>query len=895
MSSSPDDDRPWVFGDFVVEPAQARLLRGGVAVETTPRPLALLVVLLRRAGELVDKERLLDEVWGTEHITEGVIKTAVSELRTWLGDDARAPRWLETVPRRGYRFVGEVRRLAREAASVPPQGAAPPTGNLPAWLAPLVGRDDELAALAGLLQRQPLVTVVGPGGVGKTVLALAAAQGLAELSDAADLQDGRWWVELAPLPAEATDTAALCAAIAQTLNLGDAAAREPAALVRALRPRRALLLLDNAEHLIGPVAALVQALVAGAPGLRLLVTSQLPLALGAEQVFGLAPLAVPPPGLAAGADADTLQQVPAVQLFVRRVAERLPGFVLSERHAPAVRAVCQALDGLPLSLELAAARVPLLGVHGLAERLGAGDDAAQLQWVKAVSRSAPARQHSLERTVAWSCVLLSPPQRRLLMRLAVFRGGVTLGGALAAALAVDATDEAEAAEWLQALVERSLLLPAAAADDGPPRYRMLEGVREYALRELEATGARAEAQALLLQASLAHWRRADAEAWGTPTLVWIAEHQPELNNLRAALRQVFSSDSPSAADAGHALELLGHTGNAWHRLGAQPEGRRWFEQAWPLWQVQPDPVCRARFAAAWGMQSAVSHLLQAGPVLAQLLPAAEALLEAGDARGAALAAHAAFHLGERHAQPALRDAALALQARCSDPAWGELGLRALRLNRAYARREHEGPAAYEAAMRHELALARRLDAVAEGWVASQGLMLALLDQGRHGEAVALVEPVLAEVRRHGLLARYPALVGVWLTALGTLGEPPRLRAALGGEAGLAGALEGSGAGFMLQLPGALLAEGEGRLHDAARLLGCYGRVHPLQPPGAAGSGLQDFARRTQQGLHQRLGAALGPAALATALADGAALSDDEAGALLLAGAWALADRSLTAG
>ncbi|MBK9607772.1 MAG: helix-turn-helix transcriptional regulator [Betaproteobacteria bacterium] len=277
------------FGDFMLDIANAQLIRQGQPVELPPKSFALLAYLAQRPGELVLKDTLLDVVWGRRFVSEGAVKTVVSELRAALRDDARAPLWIETVQRRGYRFVGRLQPLPflRRGRCRP---GGDPCGNLPLSLTPAIAREAEGAALDTLLANHRLVTLTGAAGVGKTRLALSRA-----LARRTDYADGAWLLELAPLAADTCDEATLRATLASALQLDSAAAAANDALVRALRPMTLLLVVDNAEHVLRPLAPLLAHLHVQLPQLHLLVTSREPLHIPGEHVLRLAPLSVPAP------------------------------------------------------------------------------------------------------------------------------------------------------------------------------------------------------------------------------------------------------------------------------------------------------------------------------------------------------------------------------------------------------------------------------------------------------------------------------------------------------------------------------------------------------------------------------------------------------------------------
>ncbi|MFI9554767.1 BTAD domain-containing putative transcriptional regulator [Nonomuraea endophytica] len=419
----------------------------------------------------------------------------------------------------------------------------------------LIGRDQEVAEVRATLATARLVTLTGPGGVGKTRLALAAAGGL----------DGALVVELAgrhrPANANADEVAE---AIATALDLRDEAPTPeiPAAeapritrrLVGALRSRGTLLVLDNCEHLIEPVAELLGTLLREVPELRVLTTSQEPLALTGEVLLAVPPLRAPEPD----ADLATLREAGAVILFVARAAASAPGFTLDEDNAAAVAAICRRLDGLPLALELAATRVRALGVRGLAERL---DDRFRL--LASGRRDAPARQRTLRAMIDWSWELLSEPERVVLRRLAVHPEGCTLEAAeeVCAGGEVAAHD---VLDLLSRLVDRSLVVTA----DGA-RYRLLESVAAYCVERLRAAGELDEVRrrrddhyADLAERAAPYLRGADQRRW-------LDRLDDESANLRNVLDEALHRGA-----AGLAVRLVTALAWYWYLRGRHREAHR---------------------------------------------------------------------------------------------------------------------------------------------------------------------------------------------------------------------------------------------------------------------------------------------------------------------------------
>ncbi|MGH2369353.1 MAG: ATP-binding protein, partial [Chloroflexota bacterium] len=415
--------------------------------------------------------------------------------------------------------------------------------NLPVQLTSFVGREQALADLAGYLTPPGgagrLLTLAGAGGCGKTRLALQAA---ACLVDA--FPDGVWLVELAAL----TDPSLVPQTTYAALGVREVPPESVVeALVAHLRPKRALLVLDNCEHVVGACAALVAALLRGCPDLRVIATSREPLHVPGEVTWRVPPLSLPPPGLPAPAPPERLVAYEAVRLFFERAQAVQPGFALSDRNAAAVAQICSRLDGIPLAIELAAARVPALPVAQLAGRL---DDCFRL--LTDGSRTSLARHRTLEAAIDWSYDLLSAPERLLLNRLAVFAGGWTLEAAEAVASVRSSTfgvrrspthpnfeprtsnPELGVLEGLVGMVDKSLVLMEE-QPDGTARYRLLEPIRQYGRDRLAASGEGEAVQRRHAACYLALAEQAEPELTGPQQGVWLHRLEGEHDNLRQAL------------------------------------------------------------------------------------------------------------------------------------------------------------------------------------------------------------------------------------------------------------------------------------------------------------------------------------------------------------------------
>jgi non-specific serine/threonine protein kinase len=445
---------------------------------------------------------------------------------------------------------GEAQDSGRPSSSILPET------DLPLQLTSFVGRERELSEVSELVFNTRLLTLTGPGGAGKTRLASAAA-----LEVAGRFEDGAWWVDLAPL----SDPDLVPQAAASVLKVQESPGRYlTEAMADDLKELGLLLVLDNCEHVVGACAELADALLRSCPGLRILATSREALGVAGEVVWPVPPLASP--DLDSLSPIEELGSIESVRLFVERARYRVPGFALRPENAAQVAEVCTKLDGIPLAIELAAARVGTLSVAQISDRLG-----RSLGLLSGRDRTVPERQRTLRGALDWSYELLDQKERNLFGRTSVFAGGITLEAA-EAVCGGEGVEPEEILDLLSRLVEKSLVLVTQMG--GEARYRLLEPARQYAAEKLQEASEVQQIRERHATYYLALAEEAEPELKGAQQEAWLGRLETEHDNLRTAFSWALTRD-----DAEPGLRLGGALGDFWDRGSRLSEGRRWLEAA----------------------------------------------------------------------------------------------------------------------------------------------------------------------------------------------------------------------------------------------------------------------------------------------------------------------------
>jgi predicted ATPase/DNA-binding winged helix-turn-helix (wHTH) protein len=543
------------FGEFRLLPEERILLTAGKPVRISSRALDILTELVEHAGELVSKGQLIARAWPNTSVEENNLRVHIGALRRLLGVSPTGVSNIATIPGRGYLFVAPVER-----ESVRPLLATVPTSMtlrppLPAPLTRMIGRAKTLVMFLSRMRKQRLVTIVGPGGMGKTTIALAMAERLGR-----SLEHHASFVDLSPL----ADPQLLPSALASVLGIASRSENPLIGLLAFLRDKHMLIVLDSCEHLVEAVAAMVEALLKGAPGVQILATSREPLGVEGEWVERLAPLGIPD----SPSDLSAAQALafPAIQLFAERAAAGIEGFEFSDEDVQAAVEICQKLDGIPLAIELAAARVGLFGIPGLAARLN-----DRLAVLTRGRRTAPPRHKTLRATLDWSYGILSADEQVVLKRLAIFCGEFTLDSATAVASSAQVASE-DVPELVATLVAKSLV--AVSLRDGVAWYRLLDTTRAYA-REKPLESSDFHTAAKLHADTLCKFLLALRASPGSAVAAELTSTYKRLvDDVRAALRWCFSSDGDSESG----VRLTGAAAPLFMRLSLVDEYRGYVER-----------------------------------------------------------------------------------------------------------------------------------------------------------------------------------------------------------------------------------------------------------------------------------------------------------------------------
>jgi predicted ATPase/DNA-binding winged helix-turn-helix (wHTH) protein len=562
------------FGCFKLIPSRQLLLRDGVPIPLGTRAIDLLTALVQREGEVVSKDELMAAAWPGVFVHESNLKVNMSSLRRSLGDTQKQPNYVATVAGRGYRFVARVQTSSiDEADQTVTASFAQPTG-LPVQ-GQVIGREEVIPEIASHARSKRHVTIVGAGGIGKTTVAIEVAQSLH-----ADFPDGVCFVDLSPIDSPALVASTLVASLGIRGDPGDSVA----AILDYLQQRRMLIVLDNCEHVL-PAAAIFARRFAYTEGAStLLATSREPLGTNSEHVFWLGPLEFCSSG--APISVEDALRFPALDLFARRVSE-WSGYQLLDSDYAAVAQICRSLDGLPLAIELAAAKLENRRPQELLEMMG-----EHLSFRTQPNHSAPRRQETLLATIDWSYGLLSPDEAMIFRVVSVFAGAFELEDVVAIADAAK-LNPMSVTIGLGGLVAKSLI--TAQVSGGGLRYRLLDSTRHYAMQRLLGDPIEARVRLYHAQRMLAVFEQSAGDWDWRETNDWVSRYRGRLADLRTALSWTFGQGA--TPELGVRLTVAAIP--LWFEASLVSEARQRVEFALQIGETFPcDDLLKAKLACA---------------------------------------------------------------------------------------------------------------------------------------------------------------------------------------------------------------------------------------------------------------------------------------------------------
>jgi len=542
------------FGPFELSSEERVLRREGQVLPLGSRALDILIYLAGRPGEVIAKQELIDHVWPDVTVEEGSIRVHVAAIRKALGDGQFGNRYIANIKGRGYSFVGNV--VSRAGGTESGNARLRQQGRLPLRPITMIGREMVVSEVRDKLREARFVTLLGPGGIGKTTIALAIGRAVTE-----EFGGKVHFVDLESL----TDPRHVAGAVATSLGLALKSKDPGLELVDLVRSQKLLIILDSCEHMIEAVALVAEQLYQETEQVHLLTTSRELLKVEGEHCCRVLPLDVPPDG--SEQTANTVLRYPAVQLFVRRVAARAGGVVLTDEEAPFVAEMCRKLDGIPLAIELAAGQAAILGIENTVARL-----VSRLELLRLSHRTAVPRHRTLKATLDWSYDLLSDAERIVFRRIAPFVGHFTLESARYVAGEQSSVD-GEIFDAIAGLVEKSLI--ATRIDEAQAQYRLLDTTRAYALEKLEEHG---EFDPISLRHAEYVIQQLESQKEvlsAQPRAERVAAYSWQLSNVRSALEWSFGSHGNDEI----ATRLAVASTQPFMELSLLTEWQGWAEQA----------------------------------------------------------------------------------------------------------------------------------------------------------------------------------------------------------------------------------------------------------------------------------------------------------------------------